>query len=66
MSKISVFNFKKRTVLNPNINIKTNDLEKFSIENENIIASFGNDGLLKSITLKSSGKQYPVSLKFVK
>lgn len=66
LSKISVYNSKMDTVLDPKINIKTSDLEEFSIENNNIVASFGNDGLLKNITLKASGKQYPVSLKFVK
>lgn len=66
MSKISVYNSKTDTVLDPKMDIKTNDLEEFSMENENIVASFGHDGLLKNITLKSSHKQYPVSLKFVK
>jgi len=66
MSKISVYNSKTDIVLDPKIDIKTNDLEEFSIENENIVASFGHNGLLKSITLKSSRKQYPISLKFVK
>lgn len=36
------------------------------MENKKIIALFGSDGLLKKITLKSSGKQFAVSLKFVK
>jgi len=65
MSLISVYNPKIDDVLDPRIYIKTNDVEKFSIENENIVASFGRNGMLQNITLKSSGKQYPVSLKFV-
>lgn len=66
MSKISVYNPKTNVVLDHKIDIKTSDIKEFSIENENIIALFSSDGLLKSITLKSSGKQYPVSLKFVR
>lgn len=66
MSKISVYNLKNDAVLDPRINIKHNDLEEFSIENEKLIATFGSDGLLQKVTLKSSSKQYLVSLKFVK
>lgn len=66
MSKISVYNPEIDAVLDPRIDIKTIDLEEFSIENEKIVASFSRDGLLKNIMLKSSGKQYPVSINFVK
>lgn len=66
MSKISVYNPKAGVVLDHKIDIETSDITEFSIENENIVASFSSIGLLKSITLKSSGKQYPVSLKFVR
>lgn len=66
MSKISVYNPDINIVLDPKITIKTSDLEEFSIENKKIIASFSRYGLLQSITMKSSRKQYPVSLKFVK
>lgn len=67
MSKVSVYNPEIDEVLDPRINIKTiDDLEEFSIENENIVASFSHNGLLKNIMLKSSGKQYSVSIKFVK
>lgn len=66
MSKISVYNPEIDAVLDNRIDIKITDLEEFSIENKNIVASFSPDGLLKSIKIKSSGKQYPVSLKFVK
>lgn len=65
MSLISVYNPKINDVLDPRIYIKTSNIEEFSIENQNIVASFGQNGLLQNITLKSSGKQYPVSLKFV-
>lgn len=65
MSKISVYNPEIDAVLDNRIDIKTNDLEEFSIANKNIIVSFSHDGLLKSIKVKSSGKKYPVSLKFV-
>lgn len=66
MSKISAYNLKTDAVLDPRINIISYELTEFSLENENIMASFGRDGLLKNITLKSSGKQYQVLLKFVK
>lgn len=66
MSKISVYNPEINTVLDHRIDIKTSGLEEFSIENKNIVASFSNNGLLKGLKMKSSGKQYPVSLKFVK
>ncbi|VVC35673.1 Hypothetical protein CINCED_3A015041 [Cinara cedri] len=66
MSEISVYNPEIDAVLDPRIDIKTIDMEEFSIENEKIVASFNRDGLLKNIMLKSSGKQYPVSIKFVK
>lgn len=66
MSKISVYNEKSDMDLDPRINIKNSQPKEFSIENKNIVASFGDNGLLKQLTLKSSGKQYPVSLKFVK
>lgn len=65
MSLINVYNPKIDDVLDPRIYIKSNDIEEFSIENNNIIASFGRNGMLQNITLKSSRKQYPVSLKFV-
>lgn len=65
MSLISVYNPKIDDVLDSRIYIKTNDVEEFSIENKKIVASFGRNGMLQNITLKSSGKQYPVSLKFV-
>jgi len=65
MSLISVYNPKIDDVLDPRIYVKTSDVEEFSIENNNIIASFGQNGMLQNIKLKSSGKQYPVSLKFV-
>lgn len=66
MSLISVYNPKIDDVfLDPRIDIKTSDFEEFSIQNKKIIASFGRNGMLHNITLKSSGKQYPVSLKFV-
>jgi hypothetical protein len=65
MSLISVYNPKINDVLDPRIYIKTSNIEEFSIENQNIVASFGQNGMLQNITLKSSGKQYPVSLKFV-
>lgn len=66
MSKISVYNPETDAVLDHRIHLKTSDLKEFSIENKNIVASFSQNGLLKNITVKSSGKQYPVSLKFVK
>lgn len=66
MSKISVYNPDINIVLDPRITIKTNELKEFSLENKKIIASFNCYGLLKNITIKSSRKQYPVSLKFVK
>lgn len=66
MSKIIVYNPDINAVLDPKIITKTSELEEFSIENKNILASFNRGGLLKNITIKSSGKQYPVSLKFVK
>jgi len=66
MSNVSVYNSKTGIALHPKVDIKTNDLKDFSIENEKIIASFNRNGSLKSVTLKSSGKQYPISLKFVK
>lgn len=66
MSKISVYNPEIDAVLDNRIDIKTSDFEEFSIENKNIVVSFSRDGLLKSIKVKSSGKIYPVSLKFVK
>ncbi|KAL4122621.1 hypothetical protein QTP88_014914 [Uroleucon formosanum] len=65
MSLISVYNPKIDDVLDSRIYIKTDDVEEFSIENKKIVASFGRNGMLQNITLKSSGKQYPVSLKFV-
>jgi len=65
MSLICVYNPNIDDVLDPRIYIKTSDIEEFSIENNNIIASFGQNGMLQNITLKSSRKQYPVSLKFV-
>lgn len=66
MSKISVYNPKIDDVLDSRIDIITSDVKEFSIENKKIIALFGYDGLLKKITLKSSKKEYLVSLKFVK
>lgn len=66
MSSISVYNSEIDAVLDSRIEIKTSNLEEFTIEGKQIDASFSHDGLLKMITLKSSGKQYPVSLKFVK
>ncbi|XP_025418812.1 alpha-mannosidase 2 [Sipha flava] len=66
MSKISAYNPKTDAILDPRINIISNGLTEFSLENEKIVASFGRNGLLKNITLKSSGKQYQVLLKFVK
>lgn len=66
MSKISVYNPKSDEVLDPRISIISIEPEEFSLENEKIVALFGRDGLLKNITLKSSGKQYRVLLKFVK
>lgn len=65
MSLISVYNPKIDDVLDPRIDIKTSDFEEFSIQNKKIIASFGRNGMLRNITLKSSGKQHQVSLKFV-
>jgi len=65
MSLINVYNPRIDEVLDPRIYIKTSDIEEFSIENKKIIASFGRNGMLQNITLKSSGKQYLVSLKFV-
>lgn len=65
MSLISVYNPQINDVLDPRIYIKTSDAEEFSIENKNIVVTFSPNGMLQNITLKSSGKQYPVSLKFV-
>lgn len=65
MSKISVYNDNSDINFDPRINVKNSELEEFSIENKKITASFGADGMLKQIVTKSSGRRYPVSIKFV-
>ncbi|XP_025204712.1 alpha-mannosidase 2 isoform X2 [Melanaphis sacchari] len=65
MSLISVYNPKLDDALDPRIHVENSNIEEFSIQNKNIVASFGRNGMLQNITLKSSGKQYPISLKFV-
>ncbi|XP_050542919.1 alpha-mannosidase 2 isoform X2 [Daktulosphaira vitifoliae] len=65
-SVINVYNFDNMTKLHHDINVKNEKFQKIYIENEQLVVAFDSHGLLKDITLKSSGNSYPVSLKFVR